>query len=37
VASKRLHEPWQSMLVALDRELTQGTELHCMGGFVLAE
>jgi hypothetical protein len=25
------------MLVALDRELTQDTELHCMGGFVLAE
>ena len=25
------------MLVALDQELTQETELHCMGGFVLAE
>jgi len=25
------------MLVALDRELTRDTELHCMGGFVLAE
>ena len=25
------------MLVALDQELTQDTELHCMGGFVLAE
>jgi hypothetical protein len=25
------------MLVALERELTQDTELHCMGGFVLAE
>jgi len=25
------------MLVALDRALTQDTELHCMGGFVLAE
>jgi hypothetical protein len=25
------------MLAALDRELTQDTELHCMGGFVLAE
>ena len=24
------------MLVALDQELTQDTELHCMGGFVLA-
>jgi len=29
VASKRLHEPWQSMLVALDPELTQDTDLHC--------
>ncbi|NOT45997.1 MAG: hypothetical protein HOP14_15460 [Acidobacteria bacterium] len=34
---KQLHEPWQSMLVALDRALAQDTELHCMGGFVLAE
>jgi hypothetical protein len=25
------------MLVALDQELTQDTELHCMGGFVLGE
>ncbi|MGC4084957.1 MAG: hypothetical protein QM736_23290 [Vicinamibacterales bacterium] len=25
------------MLVALDQELAQNTELHCMGGFVLAE
>ena len=25
------------MLVALDQKLTQDTELHCMGGFVLAE
>jgi hypothetical protein len=25
------------MLAALDQELTQDTELHCMGGFVLAE
>jgi hypothetical protein len=25
------------MLVALDLELTQDTELHCTGGFVLAE
>jgi hypothetical protein len=25
------------MLTALDHELTQDTELHCMGGFVLAE
>jgi hypothetical protein len=23
------------MLVALDQELTQDTELHCLGGFVL--
>ena len=37
MASKRLHEPWQSMLVALDQVLTHRTELHCMGGFVLAE
>jgi hypothetical protein len=25
------------MLEALDQQLTQDTELHCMGGFVLAE
>jgi hypothetical protein len=25
------------MLLALDQQLTQDTELHCMGGFVLAE
>jgi hypothetical protein len=25
------------MMVALERELTQDRELHCMGGFVLAE
>src|SRR5262245_16472964 len=37
VASRRLHEPWHSMLLALDQQLTNDTELHCMGGFVLAE
>ncbi|MGE3512691.1 MAG: hypothetical protein AB7N65_27835 [Vicinamibacterales bacterium] len=35
--ARYLHEPWQSMLVALDRALTQDIELHCMGGFVLNE
>jgi hypothetical protein len=37
MASKRLHEPWQSFLQALDRELLAPSELHCFGGFVVAE
>ena len=34
---RRLHEPWQGLLEALDRELAEPTELHCFGGFVVAE
>jgi hypothetical protein len=37
MAAKRLHEPWQSLLEALDRELARPTELHCFGGFVVSE
>jgi hypothetical protein len=35
--SSRLHEPWRSFLHALDEQLSQPTELHCFGGFVIAE
>ena len=35
--SRRLHEPWRSFLQALDRKLSEPTELHCFGGFVIAE
>jgi hypothetical protein len=37
VPTKSLSEPWRSFLHDLDRELTGPTELHCFGGFVLAE
>jgi len=33
----RLHEPWRSFLRELDEELKVPTELHCLGGFVVAE
>ena len=33
----RLHEPWASFLRELDAQLTQRTELHCLGGFVASE
>ena len=32
-----LREPWRSFLVDVDRRLAGPTELHCLGGFVLAE
>lgn len=32
-----LHEPWRSFLHELDEELKVPTELHCLGGFVVAE
>lgn len=35
--TERLHEPWRSFLRALDEELKVPTELHCFGGFVVAE
>jgi len=35
--SDSLHEPWLSFLRELDRQLASPTELHCLGGFVVAE
>ncbi len=35
--SNRLHEPWNTFLHQLDKQLTTPTELHCFGGFVVAE
>jgi hypothetical protein len=35
--SSRLHEPWDSFLRELDGQLTSLTELHCFGGFIVAE
>lgn len=32
-----LREPWSSFLNDLDRQLTQSTEIHCLGGFVVSE
>lgn len=32
-----VHEPWRSFLKALDDALEVPTELHCFGGFVVAE
>jgi hypothetical protein len=37
MSSSRLREPWRSFLHALDQELREPTELHCFGGFVIAE
>jgi hypothetical protein len=33
----RPHEPWDSFLRELDEQLMSPTELHCFGGFVVAE
>jgi hypothetical protein len=33
----QLHEPWASFLRELDEQLVEPTELHCLGGFVVAE
>jgi hypothetical protein len=35
--SSGLHEPWDSFLRELDEQLTSPTELHCFGGFIVAE
>ena len=35
--SEGLREPWRSFLRDLDEELKLPTELHCFGGFVVAE
>lgn len=32
-----LREPWQSFLRHLDGQLKEPTDLHCLGGFVVAE
>ncbi len=31
------HEPWRSFLHDIDRQLSGPTEIHCLGGFVVAE
>ena len=33
----QLHEPWRSFLHDIDGELAGPTEIHCLGGFVVAE
>jgi hypothetical protein len=35
--SDPLPEPWRSFLLELDTQLTGPTELHCFGGFVVAQ
>lgn len=37
MAEPTLHEPWASFLMELDAELSAVTEVHCLGGFVVAE
>ena len=32
-----LHEPWRSFLHDIDAQLVGPTEIHCLGGFVVAE
>jgi len=32
-----LHEPWRSFLHDIDAQLAGRTEVHCLGGFVVAE
>src|SRR6476469_10629687 len=33
----RLHEPWRSFFRDIDALLSGPTEIHCLGGFVVAE
>jgi hypothetical protein len=35
--SEQLHEPWRSFLRDIDTQLSGPTEIHCLGGFVVAE
>ena len=35
--SEQLHEPWRSFLHDIDTQLSGPTEIHCLGGFVVAE
>jgi hypothetical protein len=37
VPSDSLPEPWRSFLWDLDTQLAGPTELHCFGGFVVAQ
>lgn len=32
-----MNDPWKSFLTDLDAKLVGPTELHCLGGFVVAE
>ncbi len=36
-SDNKLHEPWASFLDDVDARLTEPTEVHCLGGFVIAE
>ena len=35
--AEQLHEPWRSFLHDVDAQLSGLTEIHCLGGFVVAE
>jgi hypothetical protein len=35
--AEALHEPWRSFLHDVDAQLSGRTEVHCLGGFVVAE
>ncbi len=35
--TEQLHEPWRSFLHDVDAQLAGSTEIHCLGGFVVAE
>jgi hypothetical protein len=35
--AEHLHEPWRSFLHDIDAQLSGPTEVHCLGGFVVAE
>ena len=37
MAAEQLHEPWRSFLGDIDTQLSGPTEIHCLGGFVVAE
>lgn len=37
MSPEQLHEPWRSFLHDIDAQLSGLTEIHCLGGFVVAE
>jgi hypothetical protein len=37
MSPEQLHEPWRSFLHDIDAQLSGPTEIHCLGGFVVAE